>query len=335
MRLTAALGVLLVAGGTAAAHELRPSFLEIRETAPGVFASSLRVSTAGASRVHLAARFPDGCRDAAPAIATAAADAEVGRRTVACDGPLGGATIRIDGLAGSLNEVIVRVETLDGTVQAARVLPEAPSFVVAARPDRLDVVRSYGSLGVEHILFGFDHLLFVLALLLLIREPRALFATITAFTLAHSITLALAALGLARAPPLVVEPLIALSIVLVAAEVVKGRHGRGLAPWQVAFAFGLLHGLGFGRALAEIGLPAGEVPVALLVFNLGVEAGQLLVVAVVLLAAALVRRVVADRLVPTRRALAYGVGVIAAFWFAERAGELFATGYAAAAASLS
>lgn len=323
----AALLTLMLAGA-AAAHELRPSFLQMTETAPGVFETSLRVSAVGPSRVRLATVFPEGCRDTTPPTVTSGQGAEVTRRAIACGGTIGGKRIAIDGLTGTMNDVIVRVAALDGSVQTARVLPDSPSFVVATAQTRLQVARTYTSLGMQHILLGLDHLLFVLALLLLIRSPRTLLATITAFTVAHSITLALSAVGFARAPPPLVEALVALSIVFVAVEIVHKERGRtggaALAPWKVAFAFGLLHGLGFGGALAEIGLPPGEIPLALLAFNLGVEAGQVLVVALALGSAASLGLLLALRLDAARGWFGYAVGAVSATWFAQRVGFLLA-----------
>jgi hypothetical protein len=318
--------VLLAAtlgAGAAAAHELRPSFLEIRETAPGAFETRLRVSTVGAARVRLSATFPEICRDTAPPAVVAGGGAEITRRTIVCDAPIGGETVAIEGLRGTLNDVIVRIEGPSGQVRTVRVMPEDPAFVMASAQTRLAVARTYAVLGMQHILLGLDHLLFVLALLLLIRSPRMLLATITAFTVAHSITLALSAVGLAQAPQGLVEALVALSIVIVAVEIVEKERGRGeaaLAPWKVAFAFGLLHGLGFGGALAEIGLPAGEIPLALLAFNVGVEAGQLLVVAVALAATASLALLLAIRLPGARHWLGYAIGGVSATWFAQRVG---------------
>lgn len=331
MRVAAAiLGlVALMFAGVAAAHELRPSFYEMTETAPGVFDTRLRVSTAGPNRVHLSPVFPDRCRETAPPTVVLGSRAEVTRLEVACGGPIGGETIKIDGLSGTVNDVIVRITGLDGSVQTTRVLPETPSFVLAAAQSWRSVAWTYGVLGMQHILLGLDHLLFVLALLLLIRSPRMLFTTITAFTLAHSITLALSAVGLAQAPQSLVEALVALSIVFVAVEIVEAERGRSrrslLAPWKIAFAFGLLHGLGFGGALAEIGLPPGDVPLALLAFNLGVEAGQLLVVVMALASAASLRLLLALRLPTARYALGYGVGAVSATWFAQRTAGIIGT----------
>jgi hydrogenase/urease accessory protein HupE len=182
--------------------------------------------------------------------------------------------------------------------------------------------RRYFALGVEHILLGIDHLLFVLGLLLIVRGPWPLIKTITAFTVAHSLTLALAAFGVVTLPPTTIEAAIALSILFLAVEILHGRQGRiGLThrfPWLVAFAFGLLHGLGFAGALAEVGLPAAEIPIALLFFNLGVEAGQLLFVAAILSLRRATRRLQIGWPVWAEPLPAYAIGTIASFWFMER-----------------
>ena len=191
--------------------------------------------------------------------------------------------------------MLVRLQRLDGSTQLARLTPSAPSFVVEATPSKTQVVRSYLPLGVEHILTGVDHLLFVLALLIITRGSWRLVKTVTAFTVAHSITLSLAALGFVHVPSAPVEAVIALSIVFVAAEIVHSRQGRpGLterAPWVVAFTFGLLHGFGFAGALSEIGLPQLDIPLALFSFNVGVEIGQLLFIAVGVRVVAVARQV--------------------------------------------
>ena len=243
-------------------------------------------------------------------------------RRVSCTRGLEGQRIAIDRLDGTLTDVLVRIENSDGSVRTARLTPSAPSFIVPERPGPLMVLRAYVGLGVEHILFGVDHLLFVLCLLLLVKSLRQLFATITAFTLAHSITLAAATFGFIHVPAAPVEATIALSIVFLASELVRGEVGRGAVtrsyPWLVAFGFGLLHGLGFAGALAEVGLPQGEIPLALFAFNVGVELGQLAFVASVLTLARLVR------LMPLRfptwgpGAAGYAIGSVAAYWVMAR-----------------
>jgi hypothetical protein len=236
-------------------------------------------------------------------------------------GGLDGTSIRIEGLQFTQTDVLVRLERLDGSTQTLRVQADAPEFVLAVQPGGWEVARAYLALGIEHILGGIDHLLFVLALVVLVRGRR-LYWTITAFTVAHSITLAAATLGWVHVPPAPVEATIALSIVFVANEILQTRAGRsGLAsraPWVVAFVFGLLHGLGFAGALSEVGLPTNAIPVALLFFNLGVEVGQLCFIAGVLMLIAASRNL---RRPPVRWAAplpAYAIGAVAAYWTIER-----------------
>lgn len=233
-----------------------------------------------------------------------------------------GQRIVIDGLSATFTDVLVRLEGSDGTTQVARLTPSAPAFVVEAEPSRIRVAGTYLRLGVEHILGGIDHLLFVLALLIIVRGWGSLLKTITAFTLAHSVTLALAALGFVRVPSAPVEAVIALSILFLAAEIVHGRQGRpGLTeqfPWVVAFTFGLLHGFGFAGALMEIGLPEQSIPLALLFFNVGVELGQLLFIAIAVTIGAILRRIAAPWPVWAWRLPAYAIGSLAAFWTIQR-----------------
>jgi hydrogenase/urease accessory protein HupE len=221
-----------------------------------------------------------------------------------------------------MTDALVRIEFADGATWVGRLTPRAPQVTIPERRSGGSVAAAYLGLGVEHILLGIDHLLFVLALLLVTRGARRLVSTVTAFTVAHSITLALATLGVVRVPQAPVEAVIALSIVFVAAEIVRARRGvEGLtarAPWLVAFTFGLLHGFGFAGALSEIGLPQGQIPLALLLFNVGVEAGQLLFVAAVLAPLAVARRVRIE--LPRRLELVppYAIGSLATFWVIQR-----------------
>lgn len=244
------------------------------------------------------------------------------RFDVVASGGLIDQQITIDGILGGATDVIVRVERLDGTTQLERLQPAQPVFTVTASPGPKEVALAYLVLGVEHILGGIDHLLFVLALLLLVNNLKRLALTITAFTVAHSITLICATLGWISLPGPPVEAVIALSIVFVAAEVIHEQQGRrsitARSPWIVAFGFGLLHGLGFAGALEEVGLPETAIPVALLMFNVGVEAGQLLFVAAVVALAAMLRRATHVPSGLVKRAVSYGIGSIAAFWTIER-----------------
>lgn len=216
----------------------------------------------------------------------------------------------------------LRIERVDGTAQTARLTPESPQLLVTNAPGAIETARTYFLLGVERILFGIDHLLFVLALLLLIHSVRTLLATITAFTVAHSITLAAAALELTRVPQPPIKAVIALSIAVVAAEIVRAERGETdlsiRYPWLIAFAFGLLHGFGFGGALRDIGLPQKDVPLALLTFNVGVEAGQLLFVGAALIIGLALRALLPVDRMKLRLPAGCLVGCLAAFWFAQR-----------------
>jgi hydrogenase/urease accessory protein HupE len=212
----------------------------------------------------------------------------------------------------------------NGTVSTTLVRPSRPWIEIAAAPGTLAVAGAYVLHGIEHILFGFDHLLFVLALILIVRNGRVLLWTITAFTVAHSITLSLATLGVVHVPAPPVEAMIALSIMLLACEIARLRYGQNSLtsrwPWIVAFSFGLLHGFGFASALTDIGLPQGDIPLALLSFNAGVEIGQLIFIGVVLGALFCIRRFgvpprIRHAAVPVT---SYAIGITSAFWFIER-----------------
>ena len=253
------------------------------------------------------------------------------RRTVRRDGGIAGQIVSIEGLSATATDVLVRVESLGGATQTERLSPTKTAFVVQTAPGAWEVAATYLRLGIEHILVGFDHLLFVLALVILVRDWRRVAITVTAFTVAHSFTLAAATLGFVNVPGPPVEAAIALSIAVVAVEIVNARRGKlsltARRPWLVAFGFGLLHGLGFAGALAEVGLPHHAIPVALLFFNLGVEVGQLAFVAAVLNTGWLLRRAASVRFQPAliqRKvdgidvAAAYGIGAVATCWLIER-----------------
>ncbi len=303
------------------AHEVRPAYLALRQTGSDMYDVLWKVPGLGDTlRLGLSVELPAGCMDVTPPRASNVNGAFTERRTMRCPGGLTGSTIRIAGLSATQTDALVRVERLDGSLQVTRLTPASDTFVVEAVPSLTQLMRSYVGLGIEHIIFGIDHLLFVLGLLLLVRGTVPLLKTITAFTIAHSITLSLAVLGVVHVPPPPVEAAIALSILFVGTELVRQQRGEaGLQyPWLVAGAFGLLHGLGFAGALTRIGIPQGEIPLALLMFNIGVELGQLaFVFAVIGLIRSLrglgVRWPSWSRLVP-----GYVVGTAAAFWLFER-----------------
>ena len=213
-------------------------------------------------------------------------DSVVERSIINAPGGLGGKRIEFVGLQATITDVLARVQTRDGGLSTVLVHPSQPWVEIAAVPGSFAVAGAFLKHGIDHILFGYDHLLFVFALILIVPNLRKLVATVTAFTVAHSITLALATLGVVHVPGPPVEATIALSILLLACEIARYHAGRPSLtaqwPWVVAFSFGLLHGFGFASALSEIGLPRGDIPLALFTFNVGVEIGQLIFIAAVL-----------------------------------------------------
>jgi hypothetical protein len=313
--------------GIAFGHEVRPGYLELRQTGGDTWSVLWKVPALGDMRLSIHPLLPGNCANASEPVAFQSDGAYTERTAIVCPGGLVGRSIGIGGLAATMTDVLVRSVRVDGSVQVARLTPSVPAFVLEAVPGALQVARTYTVLGIEHILGGVDHLLFVLGLLLLIRGVGALVKTITAFTVAHSVTLAAATLGWVQVPQQPVEAVIALSILFLASELAKQRDGyTGLMeryPWIVAFSFGLLHGFGFAGALREVGLPGGDIPLALVTFNAGVEIGQLLFVAIVLLVIAGLRRF--SPCIPgwARAAPAYGIGTMAAFWWLQRMAPLF------------
>jgi hydrogenase/urease accessory protein HupE len=319
-RLVAALVVL--APTLVLAHGLDPASLALRETSAGVFDVRWRASALRLPGANVQPILPTRCRQIGRANAIDDADHVTLRWTVDCGGPgLEGETIGVDDLAAAKVNALLTVERLDGVKIETVLGPRGPSFVVPARPSRWDVVRGYVTLGSEHILAGPDHLLFVFGLLLLVAVPRLLVQTITAFTLGHSITLSAAALHVANVPSRPVEVLIALSVLVLAVELARDGGRPTLLrrfPWAMAVAFGLLHGFGFAGALAEAGLPAADIPLALVSFNAGIEVGQLVFVGAVLAAGGLVRRWRPAVAVRSTRPAIYAMGILSAFWCFER-----------------
>jgi hydrogenase/urease accessory protein HupE len=322
----------------AISDELRPGYLEMRQTSPGAYNLLFKIPARGEDlRLAIYVKLPEGTQDIAPPRASFSDGAYVERRSIRRDGGFIGQAVSIEGLSATSTDVLVRIESLAGAIQTERLSPTKTSFVIQAVPGAGEVAGTYLRLGVEHILFGFDHLLFVLALVILVKTWSRIAITVTAFTIAHSITLAAATLGFVNVPGPPVEATIALSIMLVSVEILNARRGKPSLttrlPWLVAFSFGLLHGFGFAGALAEVGLPQHAIPVALLFFNIGVEIGQLLFVTTVVSLISLSRHVASqvleraliqrtfDRLDVTA---AYAIGIAAAYWLVERTTAFFA-----------
>ena len=317
--------LLVVWSTNASADVFRPAYLQLTEMGDGRYDVLWKVPALD-SETLLKVRpdFPAGTSDVGRHTSTFASGAVVQRWQIEVQGGLEGRAIAFRHLAGSHTDVLVRVVRKNGSEQIGRVMPVDPRYVLKGTPGPIEVMRAYALLGIQHILTGYDHLLFVLSLILIVRDLRRLLLTITAFTIAHSITLALATLGVIHVPGPPVEATIALSIVFVAVESLRSKDGQaGLAarkPWLVAFTFGLLHGLGFAGALAEVGLPADSIPLALLFFNVGVEIGQLIFIAGVILAIRLLRRLLVNgaTLSAGETLACYGIGITSSFWLFER-----------------
>lgn len=310
----------LLAPATASADELRPGYIEFAQTGPREWTLGWKQPLAMPGPAPLVVpQLPQGCAVAGEPVARTMPAAIVGSARVRCAGEVAGGTVGLDTILGG-GDVMLRVAPLGRPVQSFRLTAAEPRAVIAARPARWQVFGSYFSLGVDHILEGWDHLLFVIALVLLVRRGWAVAKAVTAFTVAHSLTLAGVSLGLIGLPGRPVEAVIALSIVLLAVEVARGERTTLTRrwPWLVAFLFGLVHGFGFAGALRDIGLPESEVAAALIAFNVGVEAGQLCVVLGVLLVLEAIRRIRSDALAPAIRAASYAIGITGSYWLVER-----------------
>jgi len=317
--------VVLCLASLAQAHEVRPAYLQIDEAGPDRYTVIWRTPLLSGAPLPVVLTLPEGTRTLSGPSAQAMPGSTIERRIVEAPGGLAGRRIDFVGLQATITDVLARI-TIDGRTTTTMVRPSRPWLEVQAEQGTLALAATYVRNGIEHILFGFDHLLFIASLMLIVRDWRVLVKTITAFTVAHSITLALATFGLVTLPATPVEAMIALSIVLVSVEAVRLRRGEtSLAtrwPWLVAFAFGLLHGFGFAGALVDLGLPRGDVPLALLFFNLGVEIGQLVFIAAILALAAALRRIfTVPRAAPI--AAAYAIGTVAAFWGFGRLDAMF------------
>jgi hypothetical protein len=327
----AATALLALLGGmpAAQAHESRPAYLEIKESQPGQYTVLWRTPVLAGRRLPLLLSLPEGVTDLKPPVIQELNDSLIERRWIDA-GPNGLAGKRIDikGLQFTITDALVRFELLDGRTVQTIVRPSQPWVELAAAQTQWEVMGTYAVEGVRHILFGADHLLFVLGLLLIVGNRWMLVKTVTAFTVAHSITLALATLGIADVPALPLNALIALSILFLGPEIVRVWRGQTSFtirhPWVVAFAFGLLHGFGFATAMTSAGLPRQDLPLALLSFNVGVEVGQLGFVALVL---AMERsfRVLQVHWPRWVQALpGYVVGGLGAFWTIQRVMPLIA-----------
>ncbi len=317
-----ALLALFCAVAPAQADELRPGYIEFSQSAAQdwrlVWKAPMRSGVTPATQPVL----PAGCAVVGQPVRAMAALAVVTNADVRCAGGVAGKSIGLSAFSTSQTDVLLRVAPLGRPVQAMRLTADAPMAVIQAKPDRWQVAKTYFVTGIDHIIFGYDHLLFVVALVLLLSGLWTVAKAVTAFTVAHSITLIGTTLGFLGLPQRPVESVIALSILFLAVEIVKKDSAQPRLseriPWLVAFGFGLLHGFGFAGALNEIGLPESDVPTALLTFNLGVEAGQLAIVLATAGVLVMLRRYAAAAAPVAIRAATYGIGIISAYWFIER-----------------
>lgn len=303
------------------AHEVRPGYLELTERAENRYDVVWKQPLLSGMRLKLEPVFPDGCAKGEAHVVSLTETAVVESWQLACGATVRNRTVSIDGLQPTLTDVFLRVVFSDGETFATVLRPAVPGATVTAAQGV--AVSAYLGLGVRHILFGLDHILFVVGLLFVCRGVGLLLKTITAFTVAHSLSLGLSAFGVIEVPQTPVDAVVALSILFLATELArtKGAQGTSLTfryPWAVAFAFGLVHGIGFASALKTVGLPKGDALGALFLFNVGVELGQIAIVAAVLLQIALSRNLIARLPMAARLAPVYAMGVVSAYWLIER-----------------
>ena len=306
------------------AHEIRPAYLEITENAQHRFDVLWKQPSIGTLVLKLTPRVSNGLLDGDPAEESFANSFVVRRweNLAFTRDSFDGATVAIEGLEFTITDALVNISFANGQEVQEILRPATPSMRIHLTGTGKAAVAAYLRLGIEHILTGFDHLSFVLGLLLLVRSRVLLVKTVTAFTLAHSITLMAAAVGYVHVSAPVIESLVALSIVFVAVELARHYRGHdGLTvryPWLISFTFGLLHGFAFAGALAEIGLPPHNIPLALLLFNMGVEIGQLLFIAAAFICIGLLRLLPKQLPLWTRWAAPYAIGTLASYWMFER-----------------
>lgn len=301
------------------AHEVRPALLELTETQPGEYDVLWKQPVTDGKTLRLTPLLPAQCQAGEERINRFAGNVVAQRWQVIC--PLDTGRIKIDGLERSLTDVFVRIVMLDGGQRNQVLRPDAAIWDLETPASGLSGIGEYLLIGAEHMLFGFDHLLFVLGLTLLVAK-RQIIAVITSFTIAHSITLALTVFDVIALRSAPVELLIAASIVLLAVENIRKKQGKetlaARRPWLIAFVIGLIHGLGFAGALSDIGLPIGDEALALALFNIGLELGQIAFVGLILLILALLRHIGSAIDDAARITAIYFIGAIGCYWCLDR-----------------
>jgi hydrogenase/urease accessory protein HupE len=304
------------------AHEMRPALLQIKQKSTNEYAILWKIPRIGNQVISISPKFPEWfvVKQSQPPTESGSGALYTFKATSTKD--IHGMAFTIAGIEETIVDVLVQVDLLNGDQFSFMLQPASKNAKIPEQSSAMDTINGYFSLGVKHIWMGIDHLLFVFALLIItLGNTRRLLFTVTSFTIAHSITLSLAALGYVGLPGPPVEATVALSIVFLAVEIIRGQQGvptlTSKKPWLVAFVFGLLHGLGFAGALNETGLPQQHIPLALGFFNIGVEAGQIAFITVVLIIMKIIQQ---KKYWPTwvKKLPAYGIGSIAAFWLIER-----------------
>jgi hydrogenase/urease accessory protein HupE len=305
------------------ADEIKLSYLEIKESKSQHYSLLLKLSTKDNKKLPIKMLMPKECSLTLPKTSRLVNSTYLEKWQIKCNEGLADKTLFIEGLKSTGTDLLLRLELLSGVSHSKLLSPSKSSYRVPKDESSWQIVQTYSWLGITHILLGFDHLLFVFALLLIVKNMRRLLWTVTAFTLAHSLTMAGATLGIVHIPQAPVEAIIALSILFLAMEIIHEKQGKvgltSLYPWLIAFIFGLLHGFGFAGALAEIGLPQQAITLALIFFNIGVELGQLMFVATVVLIAVILQRLSYLTLLNKLQTIVvYMMGGISAFWLIER-----------------
>jgi hydrogenase/urease accessory protein HupE len=318
------LAIALTFASIGSSHEVRPALLQITQRDAHRYDVMWKQPVNGEIAIRLVPHLSGGALEAAPDVVSATPSFAIKLWRNLSDErlPLSGQTVTIEGLEHSITDVLVNVTLADGRSVQQFLKPRTPSVRLDLSEHAAPPVAAYLTLGIEHILTGVDHLMFVFGLLLLVGKSWPLLRTITAFTLAHSVTLAATALGWIHVRSAVIEALVALSIVILAVELVRHARGEGGLtshyPWLIAFAFGLLHGCAFAGALAEVGLPQHDIPLALLLFNMGVEIGQILFIAAAAAVLWAVARIATGWPQWSRLVAPYAIGAFASYWFIER-----------------
>lgn len=305
------------------ADEIKLSYLEIKEIKSQHYSVLLKLSSKDDQKLPITMLMPKECSLTLAKTSHLVNNTYLDRWQMKCNEGLADKTLFIEGLKSTGTDLLLRLELLSGASHSKLLSPSKSSYRVPKDASSWQIVQTYSWLGITHILLGFDHLLFVFALLFIVKNMRRLLWTVTAFTLAHSLTMAVSTLGIVHIPQAPVEAVIALSILFLAMEIIHEKQGKvgltSLYPWLIAFIFGLLHGFGFAGALAEIGLPQQAVTLALVFFNIGVELGQLMFVATVVLMVVILQRLTYPALLDKlQTAVVYMIGGVSAFWLIER-----------------